>query len=258
VAILRRALLLAAFGPTAAAAAGARSAPLVVYAAASLRNALDAVNAGGARTGAAAPTVSYAASSTLARQIEQGAGADVFLSADVDWMAYVAQRRLVRPETRRDLLTNRLALIAPAESKAVLAPSRGFPLAAALGSGRLAMAGPDVPAGRYGQAALESLGVWTEVRPKAAYGENVRAALAFVARGDAPFGIVYDTDALVEPRVRIVALFPEASHPRIVYPGAVVARSRNPQAAAYLRYLAGPEAAAVFARYGFRSLARRR
>lgn len=236
-------------------AAVAQTPPLTVFAAASLRNALEEVDAAYARSGAPAPTVSYAASSTLARQIEQGASADVFLSADNDWMTYVAERRLIRADTRRDLLTNRLALIAPKGSTARLTPKRGFPLAAALGPGRLAMAAPDVPAGRYGKAALTSLGVWDSVASKAAYGENVRAALTFVARGEAPLGVVYDTDAMVEPNVRIVALFPESSHPRIVYPAAVTAGSKNPSAAAYVRFLAGPAASAIFRKYGFKTLA---
>jgi molybdate transport system substrate-binding protein len=253
--VARRALaafaLLLCMTPVAAAAQA--PAPLRVFAAASLKNALDEVNAAYVRTGAAAPTVSYAASSTLARQIEQGAQADLYLSADSDWMNYVAERRLIRPGTRRDLLTNRLALIAPRASTARLTVRRGFPLAAALGRGRLAMAGLDVPAGRYGKAALTSLGVWDSVAAKTAYGENVRAALAFVARGEAPFGIVYDTDAMVEPGVRIVALFPEGSHPKIVYPAAVTAASRNPTAAGYARFLAGPRASAVFRKYGFKT-----
>ena len=227
-----------------------------VYAAASLKNALDAVDAAYARTGAAPVTASFAASSTLARQIEQGAAADVFVSADTDWMDYVAAKGLTRPRTRVDLLTNRLALVAPKDSKLRLAPAPGFPIAAALGSGRLAMAGPDVPAGRYGKAALTALGVWSQVESKAAYGENVRAALTFVARGEAPLGIVYDTDAMVEPAVRIVALFPQTSHPRIVYPAAVMAGSKNPSAAAYMAWLQGSEARAIFGKFGFKLLAK--
>jgi molybdate transport system substrate-binding protein len=193
----------------------------------------------------------YAASSTLARQIEQGADADVFVSADADWMNYAEQRKLIRPGSRRDLASNRLALIAPRDSKLKLTPARGFPLAAALGRGRLAMAAPDVPAGRYGQAALQALGVWDAVKARTAYAENVRAALNFVARGEAPLGIVYETDARVEPGVRVVALFPEATHPRIVYPAAITARSDNPAASAYLAFLQGPEARAIFRRFGF-------
>jgi molybdate transport system substrate-binding protein len=233
-------------------AAAQAPAGLTVFAAASLKNALDEVDAAYARTPGGAPvTASFAASSTLARQIEQGAPADVFVSADVDWMDYVAQRRLIRPGTRANLLTNNLALIASKESTVKLAMGRNMPIAAALGSGRLAMAGPDVPAGRYGRAALTSLGVWESVKDRTALGENVRAALQFVARGEAPLGVVYDTDAMAEPMVRIVGLFPRSSHPRILYPAAVLARSTNPAAAAYVRFLASPPVTAIFRKYGF-------
>ena len=233
--------------------AAAATAPLTVYAAASLKGALDQVNA----AFAAAPRgsrviVSYAASSTLARQIERGAPADVFVSADVAWMDYLQKRRLIRPETRRDLLTNRLALIAPAGSTTVLRLRPGMPLAAALKGGRLALAGPDVPAGRYARSALAALGAWDAVKDRTALGENVRATLQYVARGEAPLGVVYDTDAMAEPRVRIVGLFPQDSHPRIVYPAAALAASRTSSAAAaYLGFLAGPRAMAIFRRHGF-------
>jgi len=235
----------------AAAPAAAQPRELTVFAAASLKDALDAVDAAFVKAGGPAVKASFAASSTLARQIEQGAPADVFVSADSAWMDYVADRRLLKARSRTDLLTNKLALIAPAGSNARLTIRRGFPLAQALGDGRLAMAGPDVPASRYGKTALETLGVWSAVQAKAAYGENVRAALNFVARGEAPLGVVYDTDAMVEPRVRIVGLFPASSHPPIVYPAAIVARSDNPAAQRYLAFLKGPQAAAIFRRYGF-------
>lgn len=225
---------------------------LTVFAAASLKNALDEVDAAYAKTRGASPiTASFAASSTLARQIEQGAPADVFVSADALWMDYVAARKLIRPGTRANLLTNNLALIAGKHSAVKLAMGRTMPIATALGSGRLALAGPDVPAGRYGRAALTALGVWDSVRDRTALGENVRAALQFVARGEAPLGIVYDTDAMAEPMVRIVALFPKSSHPRILYPAAVVARSTNPAAGSYVRFLASPAATAIFRKYGF-------
>ena len=249
---LLRTVLVAALALAWAGVAMARTPGLTVFAAASLKNALDEADAAYARSPGGAPvTASYAASSTLARQIEQGAPADVFVSADVDWMDYVAQRGLVRAGTRANLLTNNLALIAAKASPVKLTMGRGMPLAAALGPGRLAMAGPDVPAGRYGQAALTSLGVWDQVKGRTALGENVRAALQFVARGEAPLGIVYDTDAKAEPAVRIVALFPAASHPKILYPAAVTAASKNPAAAAYVRFLAGPQATAIFRKYGF-------
>jgi molybdate transport system substrate-binding protein len=232
--------------------ASAQALGLTVYAAASLKNALDEVDAAYARSrGGVRVVAAYAASSTLARQIEQGAAADVFISADVEWMDYVAQRRLIRADTRANLLTNRLALVAARDSTVRLAMGRGMPIAQALGAGRLAMAGPDVPAGRYGQAALTSLGVWAAVKDRTALGENVRAALQFVARGEAPLGIVYDTDAMAEPAVRIVGLFPQASHPQILYPAAVTATSRNPAAGPYVRFLAGPQATAIFRAYGF-------
>ena len=168
-------------------------------------------------------------------------------------MDYLAQRKLIRVETRRNLLTNRLALIAPKDSAVALPIRRGMPLAQALGqSGRIAMAGPDVPAGRYGRAALTALGVWDAVKDRTALAENVRSALQFVARGEAPLGIVYDTDAMVEPAVRIVGLFPEDSHPKIVYPGAAL--TANPQAAAFLSWLHGPKGAAAFKPFGFVAL----
>jgi molybdate transport system substrate-binding protein len=247
----RRRLIAGAAGLLAPAAALAQGRALTVFAAASLKDALDAIDAAFARSGRGRVVAAYAASSTLARQIEQGADADVFVSADADWMNYAEQRKLIRPGSRRDLASNRLALIAPRDSKLKLTPARGFPLAAALGRGRLAMAAPDVPAGRYGQAALQALGVWDAVKARTAYAENVRAALNFVARGEAPLGIVYETDARVEPGVRVVALFPEATHPRIVYPAAITARSDNPAASAYLAFLQGPEARAIFRRFGF-------
>ncbi|HWA62390.1 MAG TPA: molybdate ABC transporter substrate-binding protein [Caulobacteraceae bacterium] len=228
---------------------------VTVFAAASLKNVLDEAGAAyTARTGVPV-RFSYAASSALARQIEQGAPADVFISADADWMDYVQQRSLIAPASRRDLVTNHLALIAPAGSRATLRLARGAPLAAALGTnGRLAIAGPEVPAGRYGRAALTSLGLMDQVASRLAPAENVRAALAFVARGETPLGIVYDTDARVEPKVRIVALFPDASHPRIVYPAGLVAGSRSASAGAFLAWLEGPQGGAIFRKYAFTPL----
>jgi molybdate transport system substrate-binding protein len=225
--------------------------PLTVFAAASLKDAMDA--AGGVYTARTGRPVrfSYAASSAIARQIEQGAPADVFFSADGEWMDYLARRGLIVAGTRRDLLSNHLALIAPADSKLTVKIRQGMPLAAALGAGRLAMAGPEVPAGRYAEASLTALGVWDSVKDRLARAENVRAALAFVARGETPLGIVYDTDARVEPHVRIVALFPDSTHPRIVYPAAVVAASNNPDARAFLDALRSPALATVFRKYGF-------
>jgi molybdate transport system substrate-binding protein len=229
----------------------AQPAPITVFAAASLKNALDDVDAAFTAERHIAVRASYAASSALARQIEQAAPADIFVSADADWMDYLAKRGLIVTASRRDVLTNHLALIAPATSTVALRIRQGFPLAAALAGGRLAVAGPEVPAGKYGRAALQSLGVWDGVKDHLAPAENVRAALAFVAQGEAPLGIVYDTDAKLEPRVRIVGLFPDASHPRIVYPAALIASSHAPAAPAYLAFLQGPTARAILRRYGF-------
>ncbi|MDP3746979.1 MAG: molybdate ABC transporter substrate-binding protein [Phenylobacterium sp.] len=234
----------------------AQAAAVTVFAAASLKNALDEVGREYARTGGQA-RFSYAASSAMARQIEQGAPADVYVSADVDWMTYLAERRLVVAASRRDLLTNRLALVAPADSKASLRVARGMPLGRALGGGRLAVAGAEVPAGKYAKAALTSLGAWDGVSGRLAQAENVRTALQYVARGESPFGVVYDTDARLEPKVRIVGLFPSGSHPAIVYPAALVADSKNPDAARFLSFMSGPRAAAVFRKYGFTVLPRR-
>jgi len=229
--------------------------PVTVFAAASLKNALDDVAKAFSAQTSIPVRASYAASSAIARQIEQGAPADVFISADTDWMDYLEQRRLIAPGARRDLLANHLALIAPAGSAVRLRIAPGMPLAAALGAdGRLAMAGPDVPAGRYAQAALTALKVWPSVQARLARGESVRATLAFVARGETPLGIVYDTDARIEPKVRIVGLFPDSSHPAIRYPAALVAASRNPSAPAFLAFLRGPRASAIFRRYGFITL----
>jgi molybdate transport system substrate-binding protein len=228
---------------------------VTVFAAASLKNALDEVAAKFTASSGSRVALSYAASSAIARQVEQGAPADIYVSADSDWMDYLAKRNLIVAASRRDLLTNHLALIAPADSAVRLRVGPGMPLAQALGpAGRLAVAGPEVPAGRYARASLAVLGVADSVKDRLAPAENVRAALAFVARKESPLGIVYDTDAKAEPRVRIVGLFPDASHPPIVYPAALVAASRNPQAATFLRFLKGPRAAAVFRRNGFITL----
>ena len=227
-------------------------ADVTIYAAASLRDALDELAREYERQGRGKAAISYAGSPMLARQIENGAPADLFISADADWMNYLAVRGLVRIETRVNLLSNRLVLIAPADSQAVFKIGPRFPLAARLGDRRLAMADPDsVPAGKYGRAALEALGVWVEVAPKVARAENVRVALALVARGEAPFGVVYKTDALAEPRVRVIDEFSDALHPEIVYPAAVVAQSRSKIAYPYLRYLRSIAAQAVWQRHGF-------
>lgn len=229
-------------------------APLTVFAAASLKEALDEVGKAFTAGGGAPVRFSYGASSVVARQIDEGAPADIFISADSAWMDWLANRAMIFGRTRRNLLSNHLALIAPSDSQVSLKIAKGMPIAAALNGGRLAMAGPEVPAGRYGEAALTSLGVWDQVEDHLARTENVRAALAFVARAETPLGIVYDTDAKVEPKVRIVGLFPDASHPPIVYPAAKVATSKYPEADAFLAFLAGPKAGAIFRHYGFITL----
>ena len=230
----------------------ALAADLTVFAAASLKEALDAqVKQFQSATGRKV-VVAYAASSTLAKQIESGAPAHLFIAADLDWMDYVERKGLVMQGTRIDLLRNRLVLVAPAASKAPLAIAPGVALAAALGAGRLAMANPDsVPAGKYGKSALEFLGVWRDVDKHVARAENVRAALALVSRGEAPLGIVYATDAHADKGVRIVDTFPEASHPPIVYPAAVLASSKSPAATQLLDYLRSPPARAAWKEFGF-------
>ncbi|HTD89863.1 MAG TPA: molybdate ABC transporter substrate-binding protein [Burkholderiales bacterium] len=224
-----------------------------VFAAASLKNALDdVVKAHEAKTGDKV-VVSYAASPALARQIESGAPADIFISADTDWMDYVEKRSLIKPASRQNLLRNRLVLIAPADSTTTLKIAPGFALASALGKERLAMADPDsVPAGKYGKASLEALGVWKDVQSRVAAAENVRAALLLVARGETPFGIVYSTDAAVEPKVRVVGQFPENTHPPIIYPAALVATSKSAAAASFLTSLNQPAARLIFEKYGFK------
>lgn len=228
----------------------------IVFAAASLRNALDEVAAAYRAETGRAVRVSYAASSALARQIEAGAPADLFLSADRDWMDHLEKRGLIRAGTRADLLTNRLVLIAPKDSPVRAAIAPGFPLAALLGEGRLAMADASaVPAGKYGRAALQALGVWDSVEGRIAQADNVRAALALVSRGEAPLGIVYQTDAIAEPKVRILDSFPEDSHPRIVYPVALTTQAEEMGGADLLVFLKSREAEAAFRRHGFTVLA---
>jgi molybdate transport system substrate-binding protein len=234
--------------------ARAQPGPLTVFAAASLKNALDDVDAAYTAQRHLPVRASYAASSALARQIEQGGPADVFISADADWMDYLAGKGLIDAASRRDQGEVVGQHVAPATSTTQLAIKPGFALAAALGDGRLAIAGPDVPAGRYGRASLQALGVWDSVKDHLAPAENVRAALAFVALGETPLGIVYDTDAKTEPKVRIVGLFPDASHPRIVYPAARIAASHAAGAADYLAFLHGRAASTIFRRYGFNVL----
>src|SRR6516162_188515 len=232
--------------------ASAQGQKLIIFAAASLKDALDEVNVAYQHENSQETATSYAASSTLAKQIEAAAPADVFISADLDWMDYLAKRNLIKPETRANLLGNRLVLIAPVNSPLNLAIAPNFPLAQALGNGRLAIADPNgVPAGRYGKAALESLGVWSSVADRLAPAENVRATLALVARGEAPLGIVYQTDAAADKDVKIVGIFPQDTHPPIIYPIAVVVSSTNPAALGYLAYLKSRAARPTFEKHGF-------
>lgn len=238
---------------TLTAPAHAQPKDLVIFAAASLKNALDETAAAWAKeTGRPAPKISYAASSALAKQLEQGAPADLFFSADLDWMDHAAGKGLIRPDSRVTLLANRIALIAPSDSTAQVVLAPGVDLTAALGQGRLAMANVDaVPAGKYGKSALEKLGGWDKVKDNVAQADNVRAALLLVSRAEAPLGIVYTTDAAADPKVKVLAIFPEESHPPILYPVAVTKDSSHPDAAGFLAYLRGAGSRAAFEKQGF-------
>jgi molybdate transport system substrate-binding protein len=224
---------------------------VVVFAAASLKNALDAVNAQWQKETGKSAKISYAASSALAKQIEQGAPAQMFISADLDWMDYVEKKNQIKPESRSNLLGNRIVLIAPKDKAQPIDIKPGFDLAKVLGDGRLSMANVDsVPAGKYGKAALEKLGVWASVSNKLAQAENVRAALLLVSRGEAPAGIVYQTDAASDSSVKIIGTFPEDTHPPIIYPIALTANA-SPDAAAFLAYIRSDKAKPLFEAQGF-------
>lgn len=234
-----------------AATPAAAAEKVTVFAAASLKNALDAANAAWAKEGKET-VASYAASSALAKQIESGAPADIFMSADLDWMEYLAKKDLIKADTRSNLLGNKIVLVAAKDHAKPVDIKKGFDLAALLGDGKLAMGEvKSVPAGKYGKAALESLGVWPSVESKVAGAESVRAALALVSRGEAPYGIVYQTDASADPGVAVVGTFPAESHPPIIYPVAILSESKNPEAAAYLEFLKSEKAAHFFAEQGF-------
>ncbi|WP_254913973.1 molybdate ABC transporter substrate-binding protein [Sphingobium sp. Z007] len=224
----------------------------VVLAAASLQDVLTVAATEWARQGHVQPILSFAGSSALARQIQAGAPADLFISADEDWMDVVEKAGSVRAGARADIAGNRLVLVAPLRQPVRLTIGRGMPIARTLGSSRLAMADPDsVPAGRYGKAALNKLGVWTGVAAKLVRAENVRAALALVERGEAKLGVVYATDARASRKVRIVGVFPADSHPPIRYPVARLKSSRHPDAEGFRRFLLSPKGRAVLTRYGF-------
>lgn len=234
-------------------AAHAQSNSLVIFAAASLKNALDEIATGWSKeTGKPMPKISYAASSALAKQMEQGAPADLFISADLDWMDYAEKKDLIQKDTRFNLLGNKIVLIAPKDSKASIDVKQGFDLAKALNGGKLAMGNVDaVPAGKYGKAALKKLGAWDGVKDKIAQADNVRAALLLVARGEAPLGIVYATDAAAEPNVKIVGTFPDDSHPPIIYPAALVKGAKSADAKPFLDMLKSAKARPAFEKQGF-------
>lgn len=249
--ILRTLLSLLLLAGLAMPAAAQLKGPLVL-AAASLQESLSAAADSWAARGHAKPIISFASSAALARQVEAGAPADIFISADEEWMDHLDRRGLVRRASRKSFLSNRLVLIAPVGRELRLKIGRNFPLVRALGDGRLAMADPDtVPAGRYGKAALVQLGLWDAVAPRLARAENVRAALALVERGEAPAGIVYATDAKASRKVRVVGLFPAAGHPPISYPLALLKTASHRDAEPFRRFLLSRAGRAIFTRYGF-------
>lgn len=250
-ALAAAAFVLSAVGPAPQAAAQGKD--VVILAAASLKNALDEASAAWTRQTGKTTRISYASSAALARQVEGGIPADIFISADVPWMDYVAERKLIKPASRFDFLGNQIVLIAAKDSRIDLEIDKGFNLRGALGNdGRLAMGNVDaVPAGRYGKAALEHLGVWPSVSDRVAQAENVRMALTLVSRGEAPLGIVYTTDAASDPAVRIVGTFPAASHPAIIYPMALLSTSTSADAQAFVDYLKTPAAKPFFEKQGF-------
>lgn len=243
-------------GSAAVPAAEPQQPQILLFAAASLTDAMQAIAAAYETTAHVAVKSSFDSSSVLARQIEAGARADVFFSADTAWMDYLASRNLIQAASRENVLGNRLVLIAAAQSEVQLKIAPHFPLAAALGDGRLATGDPDsVPVGRYARSALTALGVWDEIAPRLARAENVRVALLYVDRGEAPLGIVYASDARADRRVRVVDTFPASTHEPIVYPIALTASARG-EAAGFVAYLRGPQGRDIFVKYGFTVLAR--
>jgi len=227
---------------------------IIVFAAASLTNALQEVGDGFTKDSSIPVKFSFAASSALARQIENGAPADVFFSADLEWMDYLQSRTLIQIPTRHDVLANQLVLVAPADSKIVLKIGPHFALAKTLGTGRLATGDPDsVPVGRYAREALTKLGVWNEVEARLVRADSVRSALAFVDRGEASLGIVYATDAQIDHKVRVVDAFPDNTHVPIIYPIALTAMAK-PDAIKLIDYVRGPVGEATFKKYGFMPL----
>jgi molybdate transport system substrate-binding protein len=231
---------------------------VTVFAAASLKDVLGEISTAWKAETGKETTLSFAGSSALAKQIEEGAPADLFISADLKWMDHLEKAELLRAESRVNLLGNRIVLVAPKDAATTATIADGFPLADLLAGGHLAMANTDsVPAGTYGKAALQKLGVWDSVKEHVAQAENVRAALLLVSRGEAPLGIVYETDAKADAGVKVVDRFPESSHPAIVYPAAVLKEAKNADdAAAFLAYLQGAKAHAIFTAAGFTVLAK--
>jgi molybdate transport system substrate-binding protein len=228
--------------------------PITVFAAASLTNVLQELGDSFTKETSIPVRFSFAASSALARQIENGSPADIFFSADLEWMDYLQTRNLIQRDSRRDVLGNRLVLIAPADSKIKLSIEPHFPLLAALGKGRLATGDPDsVPVGRYAREALTTLGVWKDVADRVVRADSVRSALAFVDRGEAPLGIVYETDALIDKHVRVVDVFPADSHLPIIYPIALTPTAKA-DAARFAAYIRGPAGNVAFKAYGFTPL----
>jgi molybdate transport system substrate-binding protein len=232
--------------------AQAQGGDIVIFAAASLKDALDTINIEWQKETGKKATISYAASSVLSKQIEQDAPARIFISADLDWMDYLEQKKLIKAESRVNLLGNRIVLIARKDKAQPIKIRQGFDLAKLVGRGYLAVANVDrVPAGKYAKAALEKLDVWQSVADKLAQSVDVRAALLRVSRGRAPVGIVYQTDAAADPNVTIIGTFPDNTYPPIVYPIALTTKASNPDAAAIYAYLGGAKVTAEFKALGF-------
>ena len=246
------------YGGEGAPAAAPDSTPApIVFAAASMQTALDAIAADWRVNSGKNVSISYGSSAILAKQIEHGAPADIFISADLKWMDYLETAKLLRPGTRKNLFGNKLVLIEPSSAHTDIKISKGFNLAGAAGDGKIAVCEIDAcPGGIYAKESLESLGVFASVEPKLAQAENVRIALKLVSRGEAKFGIVYATDAKSDPNVRVIGPFPESSHSPIIYPAAIVASSSNADAASFLAYLTSPAATKIFSAQGFNILSR--
>lgn len=244
--------MLLPFGLVSLQSAHAAEAAPLVFAAASMKTALDAIGERWKSKSGQAPTISYGSSGTLAKQIEEGAPADVFISADLAWMDELDNKGLLKKGTRLNLVGNTLVLIEPADATTQLKLAPKVDLATAIGEGKLAVcAVSSCPAGIYGKEALEHLGIWASVEPKLAQADNVRAALTLVARGEAKFGIVYATDAKAEPKVKVVDTFPESSHAPVVYPAAVVATSKSNEATAFIAFMRSQEATRILTEQGF-------